>query len=85
MALSKEETILALARLEWHLESDINLADGLTKAQLKARLEDYLVTITDLREQVMEPRQRRTKDEISKENAEKAEQTVVQQDSGPDS
>lgn len=76
--ISKEELILHLAKMEWHLESDCNLADAMTKAQLKERLEFYDTAIRVLRLAVMEPRKRRTKDEIAKANAEAKKPEGVQ-------
>ena len=67
MAISKENLVFTIGRIEWTLESDINLVESLTKAQIKERFEWYLSEVSALRKEVMKPRARRSKDEIQKE------------------
>ncbi len=78
MALSKEEMAVALAKLEWQLESIVLNVETWTKADTERQLRTLLVRMNELYKQHIEKRPRATKSE-TKENDETVQNEQAQQ------
>ena len=80
MALTKEELLVKLSRLEWSLEADIEAIEQLTKAMIKENLMSTLLNVQRIRGEVMKPRHRRANGEIQKTDGQEAQSEDVQPD-----